>query len=430
MVQPILFYVESISFCHLARMIRAAEVLRSLDIPILFACGDNYRHLVEEKGFKAKPVPVVSPAVVYDRVREFKAMYAVDELEQYFKHDLRLVEELKPRLILYDMRLTIPLVGRILGIPVISVVNGIWTPYFKEPKSTPFHIHDRLHLPQTLLDRLYNNRIGRLIERIIQRPFSKSLDQLYENHGFQSLYDFGRYASAGDACFVADIPELVPLVNAPPNVVHVGPMVWDPPHSIRGRSIVLPKDRPTVYLSMGTSLFPDELAGPSVRGLLSDGYRVLLQTGGRLLQNLPANPNLHVSDFVANADVLPQSAVMISHGGVTTSYEALLAGTPILGIPSFSDQQWNTERLVALDAGAMLNPSEVTPKTLVATVERLVRDPHHRHSAIQLGARISEFCKSETISNTIGPIVLELAQAGASTAHPHRRSYNHEHSQL
>lgn len=404
-MKPILFYVESISLCHLARMITIAEILRPLGHAIVFACGENHRKLVEEKGFSAHTVPLTPPELVYGRLQQFQPMYQLGDLETYFQHDLKLISTLKPSLVLFDMRLTIPLVCRKLGLPAVSVVNGIWTPYFLEPKSTPFYIRNACHLPQHALDYVYNSRIGKAFEPLLARRFASALDPLYEHHGEAALHDFRNYTSAGNRCLVADIPELVPLSKHLPTTIHIGPALWDPPASLRGQSVSIPKDRPAIYMSLGTSLFPDSLVGPSVQALLVAGYRVVLQTGGRAFPNLPSNPRLHVYNFVANSEVLRQVALLISHGGVTTSYEALVAGVPIVGIPSFSDQQWNMDRVVISGAGKMLNPSQVTPKLLVKTTDALLSDERYRTQAGVLGSKITAFPTKEIVTQALRPLL-------------------------
>lgn len=407
---PVLFLVESISVCHLARPLVVAETLRRRGVDVVFAAGDNHRAWIEEKGFRAETIPVLQAKAVYGRLRQMKPTYHADEIEAYLAADLPLVRDLNPRLILFDMRMTAPLIGQKLGIPTVSITNGIYSPFFREPKSTPHLLRNRWHLPQGLLDAAYGSPLGRMLEPIFERPFAKPIDEVYRRHGGRPLGRFSRYLSAGDVCLIADLPRLAPLHQAPPSQVHIGPCLWDPPASIGGRKIIVPKDAPSVYMSLGTSVFPQSLVVPCVQSLINGGYRVVLQTGHDAPAGLPDHPRLQVYDFVSNLDVLRQVDVLISHGGVSTGYEALSCGVPVIGIPSFSDQQWNSDRVTAAGAGLTLNPALVTPSRLLAAVNRLRDEALFRIAAKQIGDEIAAFPFESTLCDALSSLLPELAQ--------------------
>ena len=414
-MKPVLFYVESISLCHVARMTVIAQFLRDHGMAVKFACGENQRQIVQDKGFDAVTVPVLDSQTVYGRLTHLKPTYQYQELKDYYLADRQAVEQIDPAMIIYDMRLTIPLIGETLSIPTVSVANGIYSQYFRQPLTAPQILVNRSHLPQGLMDGFFGSGIGQWIGDRFERPFSKPIDQLYEEYGGTPLGKFANYLSGGDISLVADIPEIVQLDNPPTHVTQIGPAPWDPPASLCGDGgrIVLVKDRPIVYLSLGSSVFPEQLVVPSVESLLKAGYRVLLQLGHTVIEGLPTHEALHVHKFVANGWVLPQVDVLVSHGGVTTSYEAIMAGVPVIGIPSFTDQQWNMDRFVAAGVGRVLNPKTMTADTLRETIGELVGNSQIKDRTKELGTRVREYPIHEKLQAALSP-VLNFSESAAS----------------
>ncbi|MEX2215243.1 MAG: nucleotide disphospho-sugar-binding domain-containing protein [Phycisphaeraceae bacterium] len=407
--RPVLFLVESISVCHIARPLAIASVLRKLGIDVVFAAGENHRAWIEEKGFTSHSIPVLSPETVYGRLRRMQPTYHADELENYVAFDLPLIRELNPRLIISDMRLTASLVGQKLGIPTVSICNGVYSPYFHERKSTPFFLRNRWHLPQGLLDAVYSSALGRMLEPIFERPFAKPIDEVYRRHGIAPLGRFSRYMCAGDRCLIADLPRLAPLNGAPDTTVHIGPCLWDAPAAMKQHRVEVPKDAPAIYISMGTSVFPESLVGPCITALLEGGYRVVLQTGSQTPPALPTHPRLQVHSYVSNLDVMRQVDVVVSHGGVSTGYEALSCGVPVIGIPSFSDQQWNADRVAAAGAGMVMNPAKVSPASLLRATNRLRDEPGYKAAAKTIAEEMRAFSLDEALHTGLAACLPELS---------------------
>jgi len=138
-------------------------------------------------------------------------------------------------------------------------------------------------------------------------------------------------------------------------------------------------DRPLVYLTFGsvTAAFPnaermyraalDALAGLPVRVLLTLGRE--LELGG-----VPAN--VHVEQWVPQADVLAHAAAVVCHGGSGTTLGALGAGRPLVVVPLFADQPPNGIRVATVGAGVVASFA-----TLRRATERVLGDERYRRAA-------------------------------------------------
>jgi len=66
----------------------------------------------------------------------------------------------------------------------------------------------------------------------------------------------------------------------------------------------------------------------------------------------PIPENVHVEQWVPQADVLGEAAALVCHGGSGTPFGALAAGLPIVFGPLFADQPVNA-RLVSAAGGVI-----------------------------------------------------------------------------
>ena len=100
----------------------------------------------------------------------------------------------------------------------------------------------------------------------------------------------------------------------------------------------------------------------------------------------PISPSPRLAPALA---LIEKSDLVICHGGNGTIYQALSKGVPVLGIPTFHDQDFNMQRVEDLGVGAALYPRSLTPQTLRETAERLMGDERARTAARELAARIA-----------------------------------------
>jgi rhamnosyltransferase subunit B len=168
-----------------------------------------------------------------------------------------------------------------------------------------------------------------------------------------------------------------------------------------------PPDWPRPLVRTGFPLFdpaPDAALSPELRQFLGQGGRPLVFTPGtgnrqarayfahaieasRLLgeravfltphrDQLPAELPRHVlwQEYVPLRALLPQVAVLVHHGGIGTTAEALHAGTAQLVVPLAHDQFDNGARVEALGVGLALPATRLTTRRLVAGLEALLDD--------------------------------------------------------
>lgn len=149
---------------------------------------------------------------------------------------------------------------------------------------------------------------------------------------------------------------------------------------------------PLVYATLATVAGSIERArgmyGTLIAALAAVDARVLLTTGHALdpasLGELPAH--VHAERFVPQADVLPEAAVVVCHGGTGTVAGALAAGVPLVVTPLFADQPENATLVAARGAGLSLEPSQCTAQALREAIGRVLDEPSFGEVARRVGA--------------------------------------------
>jgi UDP:flavonoid glycosyltransferase YjiC (YdhE family) len=138
-------------------------------------------------------------------------------------------------------------------------------------------------------------------------------------------------------------------------------------------------DGPAVYVTLGT-VFPGE-SGDLLARLLAafDDHPgdVLLTVGSEIdpASCGPVSGHVHVERFVAQARVLPNVAVVVSHGGSGTVLGALAHGRPMVLLPIGADQPWNGDRCVAIGVARVLDSTLATAADIRMAVRDVLADP-------------------------------------------------------
>ncbi|MFF9347105.1 macrolide family glycosyltransferase [Streptomyces sp. NPDC014734] len=107
------------------------------------------------------------------------------------------------------------------------------------------------------------------------------------------------------------------------------------------------------------------------------GLHVVLQIGKytdpRELGEIP--PNVEVRSWVPQRAILEQADAFITHAGMGSSNEGLLAGVPMIAVPQGAEQFMNADRLVELGVARRIDTEQATAEVLRTALDELVVDP-------------------------------------------------------
>ncbi len=147
---------------------------------------------------------------------------------------------------------------------------------------------------------------------------------------------------------------------------------------------------PLIYLTLGTAFGTPELLTAVLEGLAMLRANVVVATGGVRPEDLGEVPeNVIPRSWVAQAELLPHTDLVVHHGGSGTTLGALAAGVPQLVLPQGADQFANADALVAAGAALRLLPDEVSTVAVATCAARLRRESGFRDAARALTDEIA-----------------------------------------
>jgi MGT family glycosyltransferase len=103
----------------------------------------------------------------------------------------------------------------------------------------------------------------------------------------------------------------------------------------------------------------------NVKVIMSIGESIALNT----FQRIPSN--FIVRNYVPQLEILKQTDLFITHGGMNSTNEGLYYSVPLIIIPHFFDQPAVAARVAELGAGIVIDKDKVTSKLLKNSVNQI-----------------------------------------------------------
>ena len=373
---------------HIHPMVPLARALRGRGHDVLWALPDRSVTQVEQAGLQAVGVTSMPPVHPPDVLQQFPALRELPPPERpehmfaklfgalmappMLSGLTPLALEWRPDLVVSDAaELAGPLVAAELGVP--GVANGFG----------PL-------LPETRMSRAAQEVVPLWLSRGLQpRPYGGMYDHLY----------------------LDPYPPELPQPPAPhvPRRQQMRPVSYTgPTHG--PVSLPLPtarRDRPLVYLTMGT-VFSDAAVLHDLVGALAQlDVRLLVTVGPQgdpaLLAEQPGH--VRVERYVPQAALLPSCDLGVSHGGSGTSLAAMSLGLPQLCVPQGADQFLNAAAITSAGAGLCLLPGETTSDAVRDAASRLLDDGSFRRAASSIGRSIARMPSVDDVAEVLERLV-------------------------
>ncbi len=282
---------------------------------------------------------------------------------------LPLIGRLDPAVVVSDILTLAPtLAAEAAGVPLATLVPHIYP--VVEPGLPFFAVG--LRAPRTPLGRALWRAGGRALDVGLERG-RRDLNVQRERLGLAPLERFHGGISP-DLALVATYPQLE-YPRAWPASVHItGPMAFEVPHP----EIELPPgDAPLVLVAPSTAHDSENhLVRTALAALAAEPVRVVATTNRvRPQAPVPVPENALLVDWLSYSQLMPQAALVVSHGGHGTVARALGAGAPLLVSPITGDMGETAMRVAWAGAGLSLPWRLCRPGPLRWAVRRVLADP-------------------------------------------------------
>ncbi|HEV8549681.1 MAG TPA: nucleotide disphospho-sugar-binding domain-containing protein [Polyangiaceae bacterium] len=380
----ILFVAEAITLAQVVRLVSLARSLPREDYDVFFACGDF--DSVAFDGTDLLPIPLftVDRAQALRKVERGERLYETDVLTRYVEEELRLFDAVKPDLVVGDFRLSLPISARRAGIPHAALINAYFSPYA---------VRDGFPVPDhPIVSLIGAARAARYFPRAMPAVFAHfvaPIDTVRKRHGLEPSGGLLAALSAGDFTLYPDVPELCPTRDAPANHRYLGHVPWAPAPRRSELHEKLSREAPLVYVTLGSSGRLSALK--TVLEVIAElPVAALLTTAGRFTLDHPPS-NVFVTDFAPGDLVAHAARFVVTNGGASTSYQALAAGRPVLGIPSNLDQYLAMTAIERAGAGRLVRAGEATASAVRRAFTELLDSAALRHGALAVRAQFDRY---------------------------------------
>ena len=189
---------------------------------------------------------------------------------------------------------------------------------------------------------------------------------------------------------LADISQMLPGLDFPrremaDNFHYFGPLrsvACDPVPALAIES----DPRPLVYATLGTLQGHRlKLLQRIAKGCRLIGARLVVTYGNALTPQQAATIDADlVLPWAPQTELLNLASAVITHGGLNTVLDALVAGVPMLCLPLAFEQPGIAARVVQAGAGTML-PHRSSPARIAAALQHILATPSYRQNARAIG---------------------------------------------
>jgi MGT family glycosyltransferase len=132
---------------------------------------------------------------------------------------------------------------------------------------------------------------------------------------------------------------------------------------------------PIIYISLGSIISNKGFCKESIRAFGDTEFSVILNTGRISPDKLGHIPsNIYAYSFVPQIEVLKHADVFLTHCGMNSVNEAIVAKVPMIAMPFVNDQLANAQRIVELGIGKRIRSFPSSSKQMYKVAKEIVSD--------------------------------------------------------
>jgi len=349
----------------LGYIIPAISLAKSLHIrghDVVFACSEEVKDIPISHGLRhvaireKPPMPPWNKIDIKKSYREvtLQGLGSPDYLRDTLSDEIGLIKREEPDLVIHNFRFTAGIAAKRCGVRCVSILN----------------MNILIHYPELL---------PIIMESIEKNGVSKN----------EIANIFGDVVLVPDYSFLSPMTQVDSLVveilmKNSIEVKYCGPWLKESPYALPGKGALKRKflknpSLPLLFITLGGSVnasFTLEkifksianevnlivITGPNVKkGRFSNSIREI--------QNRYPNTQVTIKQFTNDSILYMKAAdLAIIHGGHSTTMEALMCGTSILGVPDNHEQRANLEKVLKFRTGRLIE-STIDWATLPKLIE-------------------------------------------------------------
>lgn len=367
-----------------------AELVRRGEQVIYYSTGSAFQQVIEGAGatFRNSATPFLNEETQIDESMIKVAYMLLQNAQASLVALLPQVKEEKPDYIIHDgLSPWGRYIAQIMGVPSICSMTTFAIPPFtmqnvRRVFRTPGN--GRLLFSNPAGD-MMRMALGGMAELARFRALGRALHKTY---GIAKPHLIDMFSNCAPLNIVYTTRQFQPFAELlDESFKFVGPSIVTRPDPVSFPFDAL-DNAPVIYISLGTVF--NEKAGfyrTCFEAFGSSNQQVVMSVGKRTdIASLGTIPrNFIVKDFVPQLELLPRTALFITHGGMNSVSEALYYGVPLMVIPQSADQNLVGQRIAQLGAGRTLRRTRLTAPKLRSIAEAILTQPAYQQASARLG---------------------------------------------
>lgn len=367
-MKKVLFISHAVTIQHLIRPLLVAKQMKRRGHEVFFGLTDfRYEYLLKKENIPALKLSAIDRDKALQAVRDLR--YNDREITRQFTEDLdsdlELIDKIKPDLLVNDMRFTAKMACILRGIPYAVIINA----YYTAKLATRHTIPEAIFLSR-LIPKPIQKIIFKSITDFMDYSLAGSIRRLAKARNITCIRKISQSLVSDSLNLIVDLPEFFPCKNLTKEFHYVGPFLWEPEIPIPEWFYKLDESKPIIYFTLGTSGSIQHL--PQILEAFSNyGFQTILSCGGlEYRKELPKG--VFMAEFLPALKILDRVNLVICHGGNGTIYQALSKGVPVIGLPTFFDQEWNSDRLQDLGLGKRISIYKFSEDKIIKAVKEII----------------------------------------------------------
>jgi UDP:flavonoid glycosyltransferase YjiC (YdhE family) len=265
-------------------------------------------------------------------------------------------------------------------------------------------------MPARWGNRQRNAVLAAVTRRMLLRANGIIDSQYHQVHGKYLRCSFVDWGTRADAIVQFTVPAFeYPRSDAPAALHFAGPL------GAAGSRAGLPDwwsdldgTRPVAHVTQGTLANTDyrQVIAPTLQALADEDVLVVVSTGGRPLDTLPALPeNARAATFLPYEELLPRTAVYVTNGGYGGVQCALRYGVPIVATGGKEDKPEVGARVAWSGVGRRLRTERPSPRALRRDILAVLDRPRYREASRRIAADMAAApgfaCLAEVVDDLV-----------------------------
>lgn len=166
---------------------------------------------------------------------------------------------------------------------------------------------------------------------------------------------------------------------------------------------------PPIVFTLGSSAVwvAQDFFAQSIEAAQRLGQRAILLVGDERNRPTGLPDGIVAADYAPYQALLPRASVVVHHGGVGTTSQALLAGVPTLIVPFAFDQSDNAEHARKLGTSRTVYRKHYRASRVERELRELLKRPEYRRNALEVSKKLKQengpVRAADLIEQVLGP---------------------------